>query len=181
MHPLHSIDPICNSSAFFILFVFSRSPDVVRSQILHFFNTPPSLSEDQLVSIFNHKEVSPIAVRMFPLKTERSSSGLIEFPSVAEAVIAIMKCNHIPVENKGDYCKQPFFINLSSTESLSSVWNRIIGPALMIIIPSHPQFLFRRLLVGTKFPFIMKLCFSSSKSMNNAWNMENIEKMNEDN
>lgn len=78
-------------------------------QILHFFNTPPSLSEDQLVSIFNHKEVSPIAVRMFPLKTERSSSGLIEFPSVAEAVIAIMKCNHIPVENKGDYCKRPFF------------------------------------------------------------------------
>lgn len=23
---------------------------------------------------------------------------------------------------------------------------------------------------GTKFPFIMKLCFSSSKSMNGAWN-----------
>lgn len=38
---------------------------------------------------------------MFPLKTERSSSGLIEFPSVAQAVIAIMKCNHIPIESKG--------------------------------------------------------------------------------
>lgn len=38
---------------------------------------------------------------MFPLKTERSSSGLIEFSNVAEAVLAIMKCNHIPIENKG--------------------------------------------------------------------------------
>lgn len=53
------------------------------------------------MNIFNSKDVSPTAIRMFPLKTERSSSGLIEFPSVAEAVLAIMKCNHIPVENKG--------------------------------------------------------------------------------
>lgn len=68
---------------------------------MHFFNTPPSLTEDQLVNIFNSKDVLPTAVRMFPLKTERSSSGLIEFPSIAESVVAIMKCNHIPVENKG--------------------------------------------------------------------------------
>lgn len=53
------------------------------------------------MNIFNAKEVPPVAVRMFPLKTERSSSGLIEFSNVAEAVMAIMKCNHIPVENKG--------------------------------------------------------------------------------
>lgn len=77
------------------------SLDFLR-QILHFFNTPPSLSEDQLMNLFNARDAPPTAVRMFPLKTERSSSGLIEFPSVAEAVIAIMKCNHIPVENKGE-------------------------------------------------------------------------------
>lgn len=71
-------------------------------QILHFFNTPPSLTEEQLVSLFNGKDVLPTAVRMFPLKTERSSSGLVEFESIAESVIAIMKCNHIPVENKGN-------------------------------------------------------------------------------
>lgn len=76
------------------------SPDV---QILHFFNTPPGLSEEQLIGIFNIKEVPPTAVRMFPLKTERSSSGLIEFPSVALAVLAIMKCNHIPIESKGKH------------------------------------------------------------------------------
>ncbi|XP_070496342.1 heterogeneous nuclear ribonucleoprotein L-like isoform X2 [Chironomus tepperi] len=100
------------------------------SKILHFFNTPPSLSEDQLVDIFAKKDVPPSAVRMFPLKTERSSSGLIEFPSIAQAVLAIMKCNHTAIER-------------------------------------------------TKFPFIMKLCFSSSKNLNVNYNNEN-EKMNGD-
>uniref|UniRef100_A0A1B0CUM1 RRM domain-containing protein n=2 Tax=Lutzomyia longipalpis TaxID=7200 RepID=A0A1B0CUM1_LUTLO len=71
------------------------------SKILHFFNTPPGLTEEQLIGIFNIKEVPPTAVRMFPLKTERSSSGLIEFSSVAQAVLAIMKCNHVPIESKG--------------------------------------------------------------------------------
>ncbi|KRF79363.1 uncharacterized protein Dvir_GJ21415, isoform G [Drosophila virilis] len=91
------------------------------SKILHFFNTPPGLTEDQLIGIFNIKEVPATSVRLFPLKTERSSSGLIEFPNISQAVLAIMKCNHLPIEGK-----------------------------------------------GTKFPFIMKLCFSSSKSMNGA-------------
>lgn len=72
-------------------------------QILHFFNTPPGLNEEQLIGIFNIKECPPTSVRMFPLKTERSSSGLIEFPSVAQAVLAIMKCNHIPIESKGEF------------------------------------------------------------------------------
>nr|NP_001246427.1 smooth, isoform O [Drosophila melanogaster]AFH08180.1 smooth, isoform O [Drosophila melanogaster] len=91
------------------------------SKILHFFNTPPGLTEDQLIGIFNIKDVPATSVRLFPLKTERSSSGLIEFSNISQAVLAIMKCNHLPIE-------------------------------------------------GTKFPFIMKLCFSSSKSMNGAWN-----------
>jgi len=70
-------------------------------QILHFFNTPPGLTDDQLLGIFNIKEVPATSVRLFPLKTERSSSGLIEFPNIAQAVLAIMKCNHLPIEGKG--------------------------------------------------------------------------------
>ncbi|XP_068145581.1 heterogeneous nuclear ribonucleoprotein L isoform X13 [Drosophila tropicalis] len=100
------------------------------SKILHFFNTPPGLTEDQLIGIFNMKDVPATSVRLFPLKTERSSSGLIEFPNISQAVLAIMKCNHLPIEGK-----------------------------------------------GTKFPFIMKLCFSSSKSMNGAWNNATSEGM----
>ncbi|KRJ99862.1 heterogeneous nuclear ribonucleoprotein L isoform X21 [Drosophila yakuba] len=100
------------------------------SKILHFFNTPPGLTEDQLIGIFNIKDVPATSVRLFPLKTERSSSGLIEFSNISQAVLAIMKCNHLPIEGK-----------------------------------------------GTKFPFIMKLCFSSSKSMNGAWNNATSEGM----
>lgn len=72
-------------------------------QILHFFNTPPGLTEDQLIGIFNIKEVPATSVRLFPLKTERSSSGLIEFPNISQAVLAIMKCNHLPIEGKGEF------------------------------------------------------------------------------
>lgn len=101
------------------------------SKILHFFNTPPGMSDDQLLQAFTSKDCHPSQVRMFPLKSERSSSGLVEFPSVSLAVAAIMKCNHSAIDHK-----------------------------------------------GTKFPFIMKLCFSSSKTMNSAWNNENIENIN---
>lgn len=69
---------------------------------MHFFNTPPGLTEDQLIGIFNIKEVPAVSVRLFPLKTERSSSGLIEFPNISQAVLAIMKCNHLPIEGKGE-------------------------------------------------------------------------------
>lgn len=96
---------------------------------------------------------------MFPLKSERSSSGLVEFPSVALAVQAIMKCNHTAIDHKGNgslpaqsgfpLCDQN--AHLSNTHLCD--------------------------LLGTKFPFIMKLCFSSSKTMNGAWNNENIENM----
>lgn len=69
---------------------------------MHFFNTPPGLTEDQLIGIFNIKDVPATSVRLFPLKTERSSSGLIEFSNISQAVLAIMKCNHLPIEGKGE-------------------------------------------------------------------------------
>lgn len=89
------------------------------SKILHFFNTPPQVSEEELVQVFkDYDVVAPKAVKLFPMKSERSSSGLLEFESTTEAVAAVMACNHAAIESP-----------------------------------------------GTKFPFIMKLCFSSSRSM----------------
>uniref|UniRef100_A0A336KYI4 CSON001530 protein n=1 Tax=Culicoides sonorensis TaxID=179676 RepID=A0A336KYI4_CULSO len=102
------------------------------SRILHFFNTPPDLTEEKLLKTFKDEDCEPSAIRMFPLKSERSSSGLVEFSTVAQAVLAIMKCNHAAIEAK-----------------------------------------------GSKFPFIMKLCFSSSKTMNGAWNNEGNNENNE--
>jgi len=50
------------------------------SKILHFFNTPPGLEEHEVEKLFvENGAPPPKCVKMFPSKTDRSSSGLIEF------------------------------------------------------------------------------------------------------
>jgi len=89
------------------------------SKILHFFNTPPGLEADNIETLFTeHGSPKPKCVKMFPSKTERSSSGLIEFESLSDALEGLVICNHQPVANPNG-----------------------------------------------KFPYIMKLCFSSSRSI----------------
>ncbi|XP_039761526.1 heterogeneous nuclear ribonucleoprotein L isoform X4 [Pararge aegeria] len=89
------------------------------SKVLHFFNTPPDVSDDQLLQVFQDYGVAPPhTISKFPLKSERSSSGLMEFQNISQSVMAIMACNHATIQ--------------------------------------HP---------GAKFPFVMKLCFSSSRQI----------------
>ena len=89
------------------------------SKILHFFNTPPGLEASDIEAIFKKAGApKPKCVKMFPSKTERSSSGLIEFDSIAHALEGLVVTNHNPVDNPNG-----------------------------------------------KFPYIMKLCFSSSKAI----------------
>ncbi len=89
------------------------------SKILHFFNTPPGLEASDVETLFtSHGSPTPKCVKMFPSKTERSSSGLIEFESLPDALEGLVTCNHQPVPNPNG-----------------------------------------------KFPYIMKLCFSSSRSI----------------
>lgn len=89
------------------------------SKILHFFNTPPGLEAEDIETLFtNQGSPKPKCVKMFPSKTERSSSGLIEFESLSDALEGLVICNHQPVANPNG-----------------------------------------------KFPYIMKLCFSSSRSI----------------
>ena len=89
------------------------------SKILHFFNTPPGLDEHEVEKLFmEHGAPQPKCVKMFPSKTDRSSSGLIEFINQSDALEGLVCCYHLPVNN-----------------------------------PSG------------KFPYIMKLCFSSSRNI----------------
>ncbi|KAJ2939090.1 hypothetical protein O0L34_g10278 [Tuta absoluta] len=89
------------------------------SKVLHFFNTPPDVSDEQLLQVFSDYGVPPPhTISKFPLKSERSSSGLMEFQNISQSVMAIMACNHATIQ--------------------------------------HP---------GAKFPFVMKLCFSSSRQI----------------
>ncbi|EEB18296.1 heterogeneous nuclear ribonucleoprotein L, putative [Pediculus humanus corporis] len=90
------------------------------SRILHFFNTPPSLTEKMLLDLFEEKKiVPPLTIKIFPMKSERSSSGLIEFEDIEGAIEALVVLNHAPIENPNG-----------------------------------------------KFPYTMKLCFSSSRQVN---------------
>ncbi|PSN36159.1 Heterogeneous nuclear ribonucleoprotein L [Blattella germanica] len=75
------------------------------SKILHFFNTPPQMSEEMLGKVFEEKEAPvPKTIRLFPLKTaDRSSSGLLEFEDVGDALIALMLCNHAPIQNPSKF------------------------------------------------------------------------------
>ncbi|CAH0718383.1 unnamed protein product, partial [Brenthis ino] len=89
------------------------------SKVLHFFNTPPDVTDEQLLQVFQDYGVTPPhTISKFPLKSERSSSGLMEFQNISQSVMAIMACNHATIQ--------------------------------------HP---------GAKFPFVMKLCFSSSRQI----------------
>jgi len=89
------------------------------SKILHFFNTPPGLDAADIENIFTKNGAPrPKCIKMFPSKTERSSSGLIEFENLSHALESLVVANHVPVDNPNG-----------------------------------------------KFPYIMKLCFSSSKAI----------------
>jgi len=89
------------------------------TKIIHFFNTPPLLVEHDIEQLLvNHGAPLPKSTKIFPSKTDRSSSGLIEFVSENEALEAIVCCNHLPISNPDG-----------------------------------------------KFPYIMKLCFSSTKNI----------------
>lgn len=77
------------------------------SKIVHFFNTPPDLNEETVNRVFVDRGIEPpTTIRLFPLKSERSSSGLIEFSSVGVAIAAIMECNHTAIENISEYIQQ---------------------------------------------------------------------------
>jgi len=90
------------------------------SKILHFFNTPPNISESAMRDVFMDEDVTPPkGMKLFQSKTDRSSSGLLEFDSISESLEALVTCNHARIPNP-----------------------------------------------TSRFPFVMKLCFSSSRTLN---------------
>lgn len=79
------------------------------AKVLHFFNAPHSMTEDDIISIFRSQAVPlPSGVKMFQSKTERSSSGLIQFESIAEAVEALVYCNHISIPNPSECARRRY-------------------------------------------------------------------------
>ncbi|XP_034405725.1 heterogeneous nuclear ribonucleoprotein L isoform X1 [Cyclopterus lumpus] len=70
------------------------------SNVLHFFNAQPDISPE----IFNQacEELgikSPTSVKLFTGKSERSSSGLLEWESINDAMEALALINHFQMKN----------------------------------------------------------------------------------
>ncbi|XP_075212825.1 heterogeneous nuclear ribonucleoprotein L isoform X4 [Lycorma delicatula] len=72
------------------------------SKILHFFNTPPNVKEEQLLKVFEENNApKPKTVKLFPMKGDKSSTGLLEFEDVDDALDALALCNHAAIKNPG--------------------------------------------------------------------------------
>ena len=76
------------------------------------------MSNTEINELFtSHELAPPESVKMFPARSERSCSGLMEFSTVAEAVEGLAVCNHLPVPHESS--KFPYTLKLcfSSTRT----------------------------------------------------------------
>lgn len=65
------------------------------SKIVRFYNMPPQTTKDILIALFKDNQIAPVDANVLPGDDEsRTSRGLLEFSSIAQAVLAIMKCNN---------------------------------------------------------------------------------------
>ncbi|KRY92170.1 Heterogeneous nuclear ribonucleoprotein L [Trichinella pseudospiralis] len=95
------------------------SPDIAAKnritspqKYLYFFNAPPNVTEERLVSLFKDSNApEPTNVKIFNKKElVKNSAGIIEFENEAAATEALMLCNHTNIESYGS--KSPFVLKM---------------------------------------------------------------------
>uniref|UniRef100_A0A8C9YI07 Heterogeneous nuclear ribonucleoprotein L n=1 Tax=Sander lucioperca TaxID=283035 RepID=A0A8C9YI07_SANLU len=70
------------------------------SNVLHFFNAQPDISVEIFNQVCEELEIkSPTSVKLFTGKSERSSSGLLEWESINDAMEALALINHFQMKN----------------------------------------------------------------------------------
>lgn len=70
------------------------------SKILRYYNIPSSLTEENLMGIFYIKPMQIRTLKMPADEDSKMSRGLIEFATVAQAILAIMKYNNKEIRSK---------------------------------------------------------------------------------
>ena len=89
---------------------------------LHFYNTPPNIEKSDIVKIFENggDRLKPVSANIFPAKSDKSSSGMILFESLEQALEALVIFNHQPVLSSSS--KYPYIMKLCfSTSSVSPI------------------------------------------------------------
>uniref|UniRef100_A0A671WX56 Heteroous nuclear ribonucleoprotein L n=1 Tax=Sparus aurata TaxID=8175 RepID=A0A671WX56_SPAAU len=70
------------------------------SNVLHFFNAQPDISVEIFNQVCDELGIkSPTSVKLFTGKSERSSSGLLEWESINDAMEALALMNHYQMKN----------------------------------------------------------------------------------
>ncbi|XP_061183931.1 heterogeneous nuclear ribonucleoprotein L-like [Saccostrea echinata] len=89
----------------------SKNRIMPPSKVLHYFNVPPNISEEQLAEVFEKAGATkPSKIKQFASKSERSSSGLLQFESKSEALEALILANHSSIPNPAG--KSPYVMKL---------------------------------------------------------------------
>uniref|UniRef100_F1L2H0 Heterogeneous nuclear ribonucleoprotein L n=1 Tax=Ascaris suum TaxID=6253 RepID=F1L2H0_ASCSU len=75
-----------------------RNKIVKPGPALYWFNAPSTISEETMKQLFVNKSAPvPHVVRIFPLKSDRSSNGICEFETTERSVEALALANHATV------------------------------------------------------------------------------------
>uniref|UniRef100_A0A3Q2DAS6 Heteroous nuclear ribonucleoprotein L n=1 Tax=Cyprinodon variegatus TaxID=28743 RepID=A0A3Q2DAS6_CYPVA len=70
------------------------------SNVLHFFNALPEITVENFFQICKELGIkSPASIKLFTGKSERSSSGLLEWESINDAMEALAMMNHYQMKN----------------------------------------------------------------------------------
>lgn len=90
------------------------------SKFVRFYNAPFFITRNNLLDIFALKNVPAKDCTIFPANVDgsRTSRGQLEFPSVGQAVLAVMKCNNKEMKSLGtSYLKLCFSYPSSSFDA----------------------------------------------------------------
>uniref|UniRef100_A0A3P9J3W3 Heterogeneous nuclear ribonucleoprotein L n=1 Tax=Oryzias latipes TaxID=8090 RepID=A0A3P9J3W3_ORYLA len=121
------------------------------SNVLHFFNAQPDISEETFSQICEELGIkSPASVKLFTGKSERSSSGLLEWESINDAMEALAMINHYQMKNPSKWDLKYKLTQLSLC---------VLKLNALVFSP-HPC------LAGGPYPYTLKLCFSTTHQTN---------------
>ncbi|KFD52704.1 hypothetical protein M513_06360 [Trichuris suis] len=93
--------------------IATKNRVIQPQKYLYFFNAPPNVTEDHLISLFEEARAPvPAHVKIFSKRGEmvKNSAGILQFEDAAAATEALMFCNHASVDCPGN--KSPFIMKL---------------------------------------------------------------------
>lgn len=92
------------------------------SKVLHYYNAPITFTEEEVQNICKELDITPPCKFVpFKSKTDRSSSGLMEFETKAQALECLTVANHYKIDNP-TFSRYPYIVKLCF--STSSTTNR---------------------------------------------------------